>query len=1362
MRLSSARLSFGLVALTVFAASCGEPAPPSATQPLGSRLELVAGDVFLVTQSAKERMITGAMLPGEAELLAMEGGRALLRLSSGTAVFLRGGSKVRLKGEALELLQGELWADVPSGEDEMARISAGSASVSAAGAGLDVAIDGGKVSVYVARGLAVVSAKGGRAEVHSGERVIVEKEGAPKPQPVDFWVDWTGGMADRELGQSSESRGAGKLYGIDRDRASAPPAPLQILSQKVQIVIRDGVAETTVDQQFFNPTSSVLEGWYWFGLPEDAAVTRFALEVNGSLVEGEMIERKQAAAAYEEAVQSAFDPALLEWIDGRTFRARIYPVPAAGQRRIVLSYTQLLPLADGVYRYVYPMGSSKAEPIQEFALDVDLGEQGADFEVATLEDARLEQDKKSLSMRRSGFSPRSDFLLELTPKDKGEAVRAMRYSGDGDEAAYVMVRYSPEVSFDKLDKVPGDVVVVLDTSAGGDEADRSVRDEAAEAILRALSKGDRFAVVATDLQPRVVFPEKGLSEVSDATVSEAMERLSEVASGGATDLGAMFSKALDLLHGSQQPAVVYVGDGRATVGERSSKELADRLRRALSDSRARLFTLAVGMDANTPLLERLARVGAGRMFRVDTPDQSVQEALRFVGMLKTPTLTELEIDAGSGLDQVMSTSSGKLTEGDEVVLLARSHHGLPKEIKVSGKLGQEAFEQKYSVSEESGDEYGYIPSLWARAYLERLQSEGAEENRGQIIALGIRYSLMTPFSSFLVLESNAAHDQQGLQRQPRFRLSDAARREESGGAWALASQTFGGLLAPMGCSSEAKSEAPPHAEEANAQRAAPVESKPESVMAPADGAPPSPAPSESQADPPSVSLQKGMRAKESASGGGEGYGSSGAPLGGMADKKKSSDNHYGIKGPRDRRRSDEEVADDSPGGSSSLGTAFNIANPYGVDRDSSGDAQFSNLACSDASTRSLSERRVLWTRRTAQLVDASALANVYFEAGKSCELPAWRDRKALLDVLEPRAATAEQVQGLLAQFTLYPKLQTYLKRRVLRRVMNPDMLVLHGGVDWSEVRRTLGAIDDPDRRVEQVKAGLARDPQDPVGLGLLVEALAEADRKEEAFAAATRLRRDGQATPAVLTILCDLLADSDRIDEARRTCSELVEWSPEDPAARQKLGDLFLRHGWYEEAYRQYESLVAMSPTPVALLRLAAAAAGQGRIDEALRIERQVASGDGEPGPDDPRRLARLHSAARLAAMILEAKGKNEQDKVKELERSLKRTAVFETPTTIVLFAWEDLEASLSWAALSDDRQLSPLESALSADTGIAMFDLGASLPPKLEFKASLETLLRRPVPLTVYTIHFDGKTFDIKAAKGQVERLAPTCVLSA
>ena len=65
--------------------------------------------------------------------------------------------------------------------------------------------------------------------------------------------------------------------------------------------MREGLSETEVDQTFFNPGERPVEGWYWFTVPERATITGFAVETDGVLVEGEFIEKKEAAAQYAAA-----------------------------------------------------------------------------------------------------------------------------------------------------------------------------------------------------------------------------------------------------------------------------------------------------------------------------------------------------------------------------------------------------------------------------------------------------------------------------------------------------------------------------------------------------------------------------------------------------------------------------------------------------------------------------------------------------------------------------------------------------------------------------------------------------------------------------------------------------------------------------------------------------------------------------------------------------------------------------------------------------------------------------------------------------------------------------------------------------
>ena len=330
----SFRVGLGLVVLAacILGILLGRTPKPVRSATIEARLELAAGEVRLKQGAVSPTVISGVPLPSGAELATGKGARALIRLSDGSAVFLRGDTRVALGAMGIELQQGEAWLDAPASERGGLVHKLGEVTVSAAGAGLSMKRDGNVVAVYVARGLAVVEAPGGRVEVNAGEQAMVTSKGAPTISAVSFWEDWTGGMADhRPL--VGEGTGSGRIYGVDSKAPAGTPArTLEISRQAVRAVIRDGLAETEVDQTFGNPGGRQVEGWYWFTIPERAVVTSFAVETDGSLIEGEVIEKQEAQARYAAAIQAAHEPALLEWIDGRSYRARIFPVPASGQR----------------------------------------------------------------------------------------------------------------------------------------------------------------------------------------------------------------------------------------------------------------------------------------------------------------------------------------------------------------------------------------------------------------------------------------------------------------------------------------------------------------------------------------------------------------------------------------------------------------------------------------------------------------------------------------------------------------------------------------------------------------------------------------------------------------------------------------------------------------------------------------------------------------------------------------------------------------------------------------------------------------------------------------------------------------------
>ena len=1363
-------LSAGLVVLLIAAtAFLLRPSPPLRTRSIGARLDLAAGEVAVTEAGSVTKAMSGTPLAIGSHIATQKGSRALVRTGDGAAVFLRGETSIILGERGIDVERGEVWLDAPHLEGEAIECRLGKHVVSASDSGLSIRRSGDDVNVYVARGLSILTSPGGRVEINAGEEGTAKGGQKPTIAPVAFWQDWTGGMGDQRAAHGSAGSGSGRLYGMDPNAPPGAPAKkLGIAKQVVKAVVRDGVSETEVDQTFSNPGGSPIEGYYWFTVPLTATVTSFALETNGVLVEGEVVEKREAAARYAAAVKAANDPALLEWVDGRTYRARIFPIPASGTRRVVLRYVEMLPMLEGKTHYVYPLRSEDPVRFDEFSLSVDLGGKGSEIQTSTSLDARVEGGGKLITMRRSGYLPRADFQLEMTLKRKKNPVRSWRFGAGSDQADYVMLRYVPDTDFAKLPPAKGELVVVVDTSAGGDESARALRTAAAEAILRALSDQDKFALVALDVVPTVVYPKEGLASATDGDIGKALERLSDHAVGGATDLGAMFEPALERLHGTEQPAIVYVGDGAPTSGETTADGLMDRLRRSLTGSRARLFSVGVGSDARHELLALLTRGGGGQYFRVDEPDQTTGQALRLVSTIKTQTITDVDVDLGAGLDQPFYSTTGKISRGEELVLLARTHHPLPEKVRVRGRVNGADFKEEYPLAVETSVTTSLVPRLWAAEYVRRLLGSGAgpDDNRSQILSLGIEYGLMTPYSSILALDSDSAYAQQGIpRRSSKVRGVRLTALQGDAQEQQLVERLAPALpVAVMGCSKlspsgEQTEDRSGGTGTRSRSEEAPLGS-PQSAQATATAANPEPVtvpPAEFHAD--DKNMPTPPQPSPSPHGGGVALaGPVGAapqaarPPPGVAPAPPAIglDPLAPGRGPGASRRAD---------GAKQSDTTVQKKVPQEAPRVPpvrTYVARRSLSRCSDSASRPLAERIVLWQKRLKRAGDAGEVINQYELARAGCELPDWRDQAALLELVQQKINTEQAAEIVLSHFAGESGAQRFVARGILRRTVDLRVAavvsrILFGGVDWARVDREMLDIDKPEKKLFYLRTAMLAAPGDPQGDVRLVRLLARTGQKQEALSHGRRLRDRGFLTPSLAQQLGDVLSDASEKDEALRTYSEIVEFDGTSPASRRVLGDIYLRQGWYPAAYRQYKTLTDLeSRSPINWLRLASATAGSGRVDEALRIEREVASGEGTPGPADPRYFARLWSASRLGVLFVNPGAAGVTPDA--IARKLKELQLFSGPGVLALLTWEDLDARLSITAADDKKETLSGEATDAGVTGLSALLTSSEAWEKTSRAVRWKSdPPGRPVKFQLVTLTWDGKGFKVAVRHGQL-----------
>jgi Vault protein inter-alpha-trypsin. len=129
------------------------------------------------------------------------------------------------------------------------------------------------------------------------------------------------------------------------------PRTLPIKSIKIDTKIHSQVATTHLEQVFRNDTDATLEGTYLFPIPESASIVEFAIWDGDRRLVGEVRSREEARRIYDEIVRRQRDPGLLEYAGKDLFQASIFPIPPHSDKKLELTYTQVLKAESGTVAY---------------------------------------------------------------------------------------------------------------------------------------------------------------------------------------------------------------------------------------------------------------------------------------------------------------------------------------------------------------------------------------------------------------------------------------------------------------------------------------------------------------------------------------------------------------------------------------------------------------------------------------------------------------------------------------------------------------------------------------------------------------------------------------------------------------------------------------------------------------------------------------------------------------------------------------------------------------------------------------------------------------------------------------------------
>jgi tetratricopeptide (TPR) repeat protein len=479
------------------------------------------------------------------------------------------------------------------------------------------------------------------------------------------------------------------------------------------------------------------------------------------LMEGGMAEKKHAANVYETIRYQRRDPALLEWLDGSTFKMRVFPLEAKQEKRIILSYTQKLPTLHGVTRYRFA-GGHNMPLVRDWSFQARV-KPGPKLNIwsPSHEQMTWVDDKGDMvgSLSAHNVKPNEDVLLEVQEGEVAVDHDRPRFSSLMHEGnTYLMMRWRPALP-SLPERQRRDWIVLFESSGQRDPLLAGTQADILKELLRNAEYDDTFTLVTANSAVRT-YNDQPLP-ARPAQVADALKFLHESTHlVGALDLEQGLQTAVKLAKNVKNPHILHLGSGTPAIGERDAGTLAK-----LVPDTVRYVGVGVGKRWNRAFMKTAAERTGGLFTQINPDEVIAWRAFDLLATLNTPRLLGIHIAAADERTRFL-TETTLISQGEELCAIARlesNKQPFPIKVAVTGRLDGKLVTHDFPVINVF-PAAGHLPRTWAKLEIDRLLAEGAAANQAEIVKLSKAMYVMSPFTSLLVLETDADYEKYQVDR----------------------------------------------------------------------------------------------------------------------------------------------------------------------------------------------------------------------------------------------------------------------------------------------------------------------------------------------------------------------------------------------------------------------------------------------------------------------------------------------------------------------------------------------------------------------------------------------------------------------
>jgi Ca-activated chloride channel family protein len=531
--------------------------------------------------------------------------------------------------------------------------------------------------------------------------------------------------------------------------------------------LRGVLLEMTVEQRFRNPGAMNVEVVYSFPLPWGAVLLGVDVQLGERRLNGAVIEKTEAEAAYEGALCEGHAAIMLEKNHDLSHTLNLGNLAAGEACVVTLRYAQTLafeqqglrlliptviaprygdPVADGgLQPHQAPVHSAVAA--YPFGIELRLHGELAQARVASPSHPvgmafRPAQQQLVVSLARQGALDR-DFVLVVDQLAHASTAVLAR---DGVEPGVVaLASFCPRIP--ARGPATTDVQLLVDCSGSmaGDSIDAARR--ALQSIVRQMGAGDRFSL--SRFGSTVEHRSRGLWKLTEVTRLAAQRWVGALqADLGGTEMERALASTFALSAGASDVLVVTDGEIDAIDATIASAKASGH----------RVFVVGIGSSPAESHLRRLAEATGGACDFV-APGEAVEPAvLRMFARLRSPRLDAVRIEWPGGAQPTWASALPvSVFDGDTVNVFARLGDMPEGEIRLLGvRAGGDAAEPIGSVRVGAvAEPIDALSKIAAHARVGELCRQPDAETSARGRRLAVAYQLVTDQTNYLLVVERA-------------------------------------------------------------------------------------------------------------------------------------------------------------------------------------------------------------------------------------------------------------------------------------------------------------------------------------------------------------------------------------------------------------------------------------------------------------------------------------------------------------------------------------------------------------------------------------------------------------------------------